>query len=421
MYNLGDQNDGNKVQLSGMRVCIIVNQIYYTDARVMSYANVLAQAGAEVDVIASKHSDRNDPEQHPNIKVYSTPIARIYRDGLDYMSNYIISTIFLVLYASWMYFKRKYQIIHVNNMPDTLILAAIVPRMLGAKVILDIHDPMPNVFMSKYNIGPDHAVVQFFKVQEKISAGISDAVITANPLFKDLLSQRGIPVEKILVINNIPNPKFFNRQKIEEKKHEPSGKFTLIFPGTIAPRYCLEIAIKALPVLTKSIPNLQLKIIGKHSQHAEKLVALGSELKVAEFINFVPFMPTEQIPSEIFKADVGIYTALPDPHMSIAMPGKVLEFVTIGIPVVASRVPILEAFFNDESILFFTPGNIDEFCEHILRLYRTPSLRESLVKNANNMFTDKYSWKKEFEQYLALIHKLANSSSGKKSANSNIH
>ena len=389
---------------------MIVNQIYFIDARVMSYANVLAQAGAEVDVIASKYSDRNDPEQHPNIKVYSIPIERNYKDGLGYISNYIFSTIFLVFYASLIYFKRKHHIIHVNNMPDSLILAALVPKIWGAKVILDIHDLMPNVFMSKYGLGSDDVVVRFFKMQEKVSAGLSDEVITANPMFKDVLSQRGIPVEKILVINNIPNPKLFNRQNIEDEPHKSSGKFTLIYPGTIAPRYCLDIAIKALPKLTKSIPNLQLKIIGKQSQQTEELVALGSQLNVTEFIDFVSFMPTDQIASEIAKADVGIYTALPDPHMSIAMPGKVLEFATIGIPVVASRLPILEAFFNDEAILFFTPGNIDEFCDHIIKLYHSPSLRQSLVENANKMFTDKYSWKKEFDRYLALIQKLALSS-----------
>ena len=410
MSNPGNQNSLDKFQLSGIRVCMIVNQIYFIDARVMSYANVLAQAGAEVDVIASKYSDRNDPEQHPNIKVYSIPIERNYKDGLGYISNYIFSTIFLVFYASLIYFKRKHHIIHVNNMPDSLILAALVPKIWGAKVILDIHDLMPNVFMSKYGLGSDDVVVRFFKMQEKVSAGLSDEVITANPMFKDVLSQRGIPVEKILVINNIPNPKLFNRQNIEDEPHKSSGKFTLIYPGTIAPRYCLDIAIKALPKLTKSIPNLQLKIIGKQSQQTEELVALGSQLNVTEFIDFVSFMPTDQIASEIAKADVGIYTALPDPHMSIAMPGKVLEFATIGIPVVASRLPILEAFFNDEAILFFTPGNIDEFCDHIIKLYHSPSLRQSLVENANKMFTDKYSWKKEFDRYLALIQKLALSS-----------
>ena len=180
-------------------------------------------------------------------------------------------------------------------MPDSLILPALVPKIWGEKVILDIHDLMPIFFMSKYGLGSDDVVVRFFKMQEKVSAGLSDEVITANPMFKDVLSQRGIPVEKILVINNIPNPKLFNRQNIEDEPHKSSGKFTLIYPGTIAPRYCLDIAIKALPKLTKSIPNLQLKIIGKQSQQTEELVALGSQLNVTEFIDFVSFMPTDHI------------------------------------------------------------------------------------------------------------------------------
>lgn len=409
MSNPGNPSGSDQIQLSGVRVCVIVNQIYYTDARVMSYANMLARAGAEVDVIAAKHSKRNDPNQHPNIKVYSTPIARNYRDGLGYMTNYITSTFFLVLYAFFLYFKRRYQIIHVNNMPDTLILAALIPRLFGAKVILDIHDPMPNVFMSKYGMGEDHPVVRMFIMQEKFSASLSHEVITANPMFKDLLFERGTPKEKILVINNIPNRNLFNRQNVKVEPRGTSDKFTLIFPGTIAPRYGLDNAIQALPRLAKEIPNLELKIIGKHSQHAEELIALASRLNVTEYVNFVPFMPTDQIPSEIAKADVGVYTALPDPHMSIAMPGKVLEFATMGIPVVASRVPILEAFFDDTSILFFTPGNIDEFCDHVLKLYHSPSLRKNLVENADKMFTNKYSWKEEFDQYLALVHKLAHS------------
>jgi len=126
-----------------------------------------------------------------------------------------------------------------------------------------------------------------------------------------------------------------------------------------------------------------------------------------EYINFVPFLPADQISSEIAKADVGIYTALPDPHMSIAMPIKVLEYVTMGVPVVASRLPILEAFFDDTGILFFSPGNIDEFARHVLNLYRNPSLRKELTRNATTSLSDKYSWKDEFNRYLRLIYKLA--------------
>jgi len=407
MFNQNDQNEFESIELEGVKICMVVNQIYYTDTRVMSYANALAQAGAQVDIIASRHSSRNDPGQHHNIKVYSIPVARNYRSGLGYMVNYVVSTIFFIFYASILYFKRRYNILHIHNMPDTLILAALLPKLFGAKAILDIHDPMPNVFMSKYHQGPNSAIVKFFQAQEKISASLANEVITANPLFKDLLAQRGIPADKILVVNNIPNPQLFKHQNTDLKPHEPATKFTLIFPGTIAHRYCLDVAIRALPALSKEISNLELKIIGKQSQYVEELAALASGLNVTKYVNFVSFVPADQISSEIANADVGIYTALPDPHMSIAMPIKVLEYVTMGIPVVASRLPILEAFFDDTGILFFSPGNIDEFVSHVLNLYRNPSLRKELTRNATTLFSDKYSWKDEFDKYLRLVYKLS--------------
>ncbi len=401
------RNNAISSKLDGVKVCMVVNQIYYADTRVMSYANVLAQAGAQVDIIASRYSDRDDPNQNPNIKVYSIPIARNYRSGVGYIVNYIVSTLFFILYASVLYFKRRYHVMHIHNMPDTLILAALLPGFLGAKAILDIHDPMPNVFMSKYRQGPKSAIVKFFEAQEKISANLADEIITANPLFKDLLVQRGIPAQKILVVNNIPNPQLFDREKVRGKVDKLGDKFTLIFPGTIAPRYCLDIAIKALPKLCQEIPNICLKIIGKHTHHSKELAALASKLGVEEYVNFVSFVPADQIPVEIAKADVGIYTALPDPHMSIAMPIKVLEYVTMGVPVVASRLPILEAFFDETAILFFSPGNVDEFVSHVLKLHRDSTLRRELTERATNSFLDKYSWKDEFGKYLQLIYKLA--------------
>lgn len=390
----------------GIRVCMVVNQIYYTDTRVMSYANALAQAGAQVDIIASRYSDRGEPNQHRNIKVYSIPVARNYRGGLGYILNYIVSTLFFILYTSALYLKRRYDVVHIHNMPDTLILAALLPQMFGAKAILDIHDPMPNVFMSKYRREANSVLVKLFEMQEKISTCLADEVITANPLFKDLLVKRGVPAEKILVVNNIPNPILFDRRKVITAVDKPRDKFTLIFPGTIASRYGLDIAIRALPKLYKEIPGLCLKIIGKHTHHSEELMALACELGVSAYLNFVPFVPAEQISVEIARSDVGIYTALPDAHMSIAMPIKVLEYVTMGIPVVASRLPILEAFFDETAMLFFTPGNVDEFVAHVLRLYRDHSLRSELAERATNMLLSKYSWKEEFERYLQLINKL---------------
>ena len=94
----------------------------------------------------------------------------------------------------------------------------------------------------------------------------------------------------------------------------------------------------------------------------------------------------EEVPRQIALADVGIYPALPDPHMSIATPGKILEFAVMGIPIVSSRLRIVEDFFTDAGVLFFEPGNVDKFAECIIDLYENPSRREELVQNADRIF-----------------------------------
>jgi glycosyltransferase involved in cell wall biosynthesis len=389
--------------LNNVKVCMVVNQIYYTDPRVISYANALADVGAKVAVISSRQTTSYKTQKNPNIKIIPIPIARNYTSTLGYIVNYCLSIIFFVLYSSLLFLVRRYHVVHIHNMPDTLIIAALLPKLFGAKVIFDIHDPMPEFFMSKYQQGPDSKIVRFFKWQERFAARLADAVLTANPIFKERLSGRGIPQDKILVINNIPSPENFNRQAYHPEKLKSGKKFTLIYPGTIAPRYYLETLILALPRLIQDIPNIEFKMIGKHTKYVDELISLATQQGVSGHVKFIPFIPVDQIAQEITNADVGIYTALPDPHMSIAMPNKVLAYAMMGIPVISSRLPILEAFFDDSAILYFKPGNTEEFTNNVLKLHQNPALRKQLVSNADSAFTDKYPWKDEFNQYLNLM------------------
>ena len=396
----------SEMNTASIKVCMVVNQTYHTDTRVISYANALAEKGAQVDIISSRQSPEHETNPKPNIRIHPIPVARNFDNGLGYLVNYFLSIIFFTLYAAILHFRHRYHVIHIHNMPDTLIVSALIPKLLGAKVILDIHDPMPNVFMSKFQQGSKSMLVEFLKAQERISAKLADEVITANPIFKEELSSRGIPAEKLLVINNIPNPQIFNRKNISSPGQPSRKNFTLIYPGTIAPRYSLDIPIRALPQLSKEIPNIQLKIIGKHSKYSDELVALASKLNVSEYLNMASHLPANQIAFEIASADIGIYSAIPDAHMDIAMPGKVLEYAMMGIPVVASRLRILEAFFDDLSMLFFPPGNVEDFTSQVLKLYNNPSLKTNLTQNADASFTNKYTWQNEFEKYLDTIQHL---------------
>lgn len=325
---------------------------------------------------------------------------------LGLLFEYVLSMIFYSVWLLALYLRNRYNVIHIHNMPDFLVFAAAIPKLMGAKLILDIHDPMPEFYTSRFKTSSGSAFARLMRFQERASAWFANAVVTANPNFKRNLVARGIPAKKVLVITNQPDPRIFNRERYRAELQTDRSFFTLIYPGTIAPRYGLDIAIRAVPVLSKHIPNLQLQIIGSRNACAEDLEKLAVELGVTDQVKIQPAVPIDEVPRLMALADVGIYPALPDAHMSIAIPGKVIEYAVMGLPVVSTRLQVLEEIFSDDSILYFEPGHVDQFSALICDLYTRPAKRTELVTHADRDMAEKYSWNVERDKYLSLIELL---------------
>ncbi len=388
-----------------LRYCMMGFLRYQGDARVRGYAELLRARGCQVDVLGL-HGLKNGFVDESGVRLYSVPVSWTRRSHLQYLLEYGLSFVLLGWLVTWLYFKNRYDIIHVHNMPDFLVFCTLIPKLFGARIILDIHDPMPEVYGSKYPGRENSTVARLLRLEERISAAFADAVITANVHFNPGLVARGVPAAKITTINNYPDPAVFNTSKRctgPAAKHE---NFTLIFPGTIAPRYGLEVAVRAMPLVKDRIPNVRLLIIGRQDEHVQYLRGLADKLGVADVVDIRPSMPIIQIPQQLIQADVGIYPALPDCHMSIAIPGKVLEFAIMGLPILSSRLQIVEEMFGDSAVLYFEPGNVQHFAECAVRLYEDPSLREQLVREADRMFAERQSQEREIEAFWGLLERL---------------
>jgi glycosyltransferase involved in cell wall biosynthesis len=359
-----------------------------------------------VDVLCPRDPVGKGNGPATGVRVFTIPLVRNDRGAHGYLIEYGVA---LVLYTLWLfklYIRNRYAIIHVHNMPDFLILSALVPRLLGARIILDIHDPMPEVFLSKFGAASGSRLVRVMEWQEKLSTRCADAVITANANFKRNLIRRGVPPDKITVVNNLPDPVLFRRDG-----HGPAGRaradhLTLIYPGSIAPRYGVEIPIRALPRLRAKIPCIRLVIVGRQPEYVGPLVALAETLGVGDLVEFIPPVPVCEVPDLITQADAGIYPGLRDPHMSIAMPTKVLEYVALGIPVIASRLTVLEETFDEKAVLFFEPGDVEQFSECVLQLFEHPARGAEMVRQADKQYSAQFSWKSESQLYLTLLNRL---------------
>jgi glycosyltransferase involved in cell wall biosynthesis len=385
---------------------MVVHKNYYQDSRVRRYVESLIKTDSMVDVICLSDLASPAGEAHERIRVYSIPVRHVNKSRIRYVFEYIYAFVLFLVRLSFLQLKNHYQIVHVHNMPDFLIFSALIPKIMGARLILDIHDPMPEVFVSKYGERSSELMVNLLSFEEKISCAFANAIITVNIKCKSNLIKRGIPSEKITLIHNYPDPAIFNRAAYAQERQRPREKFTLIYPGTIAPRYGLEIAIRALPEIQSQIPEISLIIMGPKNEYRNELQQLADQQGVSSCVQFKPSVSPQEVPCYLAMADIGIYPALKDVHMNVATPTKVLEFAAMGIPIISSRLSMVEEMFGNSAVMFFEPGDATQFAQCVISLHENQMLGEELVKNMDQIFIAKHSWQQEFGDYLHIVNQL---------------
>lgn len=389
-----------------LKVCMIVHKNYYHDVRVRRYVESLVKLPSQVDVICPRLDEAEPFDAGENVRVFLIPIHHLHRGKLRYVLEYLFSLFFYFVYATVLHLKNHYNVIHVHNMPDVLVFAALLPKLMGIPLILDVHDPMPEVFFSKYGANANRFFLSLICWQEQISCKLADEVITVNEVCEENLKKRGVPTEKIAVIHNYPNAALFDRRKHPAQQTKTRDTFTLIFPGTLAPRYGLDTVIRALPQIRSEIPNIRLLVFCPNTPYKDTLLQLAAQLDVLPCVEILPLIRNEEVPLQLMLADVGVYPAHADVHMNLATPTKVLEYAAMGLPIIASRLSMVEEIFGDSAILFFEAGNPAQFADCVLKLHREPTLRRELSAHAYQIFQQKLSWGSEFENYRKMLARL---------------
>jgi glycosyltransferase involved in cell wall biosynthesis len=387
---------------------MVTNSVYSRDVRVKRYAEYLADDGHLVDVVCLSNEDGHSQDGHPRVTAYPISLTRSRREGLGLVLNW--ASLWAMMFAKVSRLDRAgpYDCIHVHNMPDFLAFCALRPRLRRCPVLLNIHDPTPELARSKLGLPQTHPIVRAQILMERVSVAFSTHVITATPAFQRALAQRGIPPEKITVIANAADPRYFDGRIFHRDRKHPGEKFNLLYVGTVAKRYGVDICIRALPRLKAVIPGVNLRIVRKIRDEGEALqecLSLAHDLGVSDSIHVDGPVEIETMASIMAGADLGIYPALRDVHMDVALSLKIPEMAMVGLPIIASRLTVLEDLFGEDSIAFAPPGDPQAFADKIIELYRSPALRERLSANAARRSTN-LSWDVQYEQYRRLLRKV---------------
>lgn len=377
---------------------------YRRDPRVKREAEALVEAGHRVVFLARRQPGEPHRETIAGVDVIKTPgLKNKCTSFTEYLIDYALFFFLIALHL--LRHPWRYQLIHINNMPDFLVFATWLPRLLGRPVIHDIHDLMPELYLEKFATGEKHWVVRALETQERWAGKFASAVLTVEERLKDILAERGIPRDKIHVLMNLPDERIFApRPPLAPKP--PDAPFVLVYHGTLARRLGLDIAIEAVARTRDAIPRLELRIIGA-GEERDRLIELRDRLGLREVVTFSDgFVSVERIPALLQDADVGLIPLRVHSGTDIMLPTKLLEYVSVGIPCIVPKTGTITRYFDEEMVRFFEAENRDSLADAIVELYRDPARRTQLAHQATERFGKTYRWSEHKKVYVQLVERL---------------
>jgi glycosyltransferase involved in cell wall biosynthesis len=308
--------------------------------------------------------------------------------------------------SAMLHAKRRYAVVHVNNMPDALIFAALGPRLMGARLILDIHDPMPNVFASKYRSAEGGWLFRLLLWQERLSAWLADDVLTVSePVKRHLLvDQHGLDARRVSVIANFADDRLF-----AFRPQPPLVRpIRMVFHGTILERYGLRHAMHAIAKV-RDRGALRLTLIGE-GDFADTLERLIDELAIGDIVTFDHRMyPLHEMPAKLSRFDLGFVPMERSSVIDFALPLKLLEYTSLGMPSIAVRNVAVEHYFGEHDCLYYDPSSPATLTDLLDRIVEDPSVVEICARRVASI-RSQLVWSSQGDKYVALLARLSGQS-----------
>lgn len=385
-----------------MRVCMIGYAFYESDARLIQYATSLTGRGDTVDVICLRHPGQCSSERVDGVNVCRIQTRQVNERG---QFAYLFRVVRFLLHSAVVVARRHsakhYDLLHVHSVPDFLVFAALLPKILGAAVILDIHDILPELYCSKFAARRGSWVFHMLVLVERISILSADHVVVANDLWKPRLVQRSCAAEKCTAICNYPDPHTFHPRP----RRLGMDRFVILYPGSLNWHQGVDIAIRAFARAGTEMSDAEFHIYGDGPEKPH-LMALATELGLNGRVKFRSTVPHGEIAEVMAQADLGVVPKRASSEFgNEAISTKVLHFMAVGVPVIVSRTAVDTHYHDDSRVWFVESDNVAELSQAMVTLRRDAHLRASLA-SAGLTYTGENNWMARKAEYLRLVDRL---------------
>ena len=160
---------GNETQPDNTRVCMVAYTNYSNDGRVRLEAESLALWGYCVTFLVPKKANTASKKYTlAGVNIEELNVSKYQgRNRCMYVLSYALFLLLSTLKCLSLFLRSHVKVFHIHNMPNGLVLAALIPRLMGCKLVLDLHDTVPETYQAKFgkvSVFANHREYPFFTV-----------------------------------------------------------------------------------------------------------------------------------------------------------------------------------------------------------------------------------------------------------------
>jgi glycosyltransferase involved in cell wall biosynthesis len=372
------------------------------EPRVAREAAVARDVGFEVDVVAMRRGGEPRRETVDGVHVIRLPLSRRRGAGLaGTLLEYLAFTLIASAVVAWGRLRRGYRIVHVHNPPDFLIVAALIPKLLGARVIFDVHDLSSHMFGARFHGWWARAAQYLLRSLQRLASRLADAVLTVHEPYRQELVRQGVNAERITVVMNTVDERLLPNSGSGTR----SGAPRVVYHGTITHSYGVDLLVEAARRLRAEGRAFRVELYGEGDALKAVLEAIDEAGLAESFLVSGSYLAQGEVLARVAGASVGVIPNLAGELNRFALSSKLFEYVALGIPVVSADLPTLREHFADEEVRFFRAGDAESLADALGDVMANPDEAAMRVERARRRY-EKYRWPIQAARYADVLRRL---------------
>ena len=391
------------------RVLMIVeNCSYLRDARVGKQAKALKQAGYHVSVISPDSGILPGPVLMDGINIYRFPQIAFCQGPLGYFLEYAYATLAIAILTAYVLFAQGFDIVHIANPPDCIILVTGIYKVIGKRIIYDQHDLCPELYACKFP-RPSPLLLRLQFLLERLSYKLADHTIVTNESSRKIAIERGgQSPSAVTVVRNGPDIECREIIGVDKELRGRSAHI-IAFAGVTGYQDGLECLCRALRSLRYDLGRDDFLCIvlgdGDALPHVKRF---AHELGLEQNIWFAGWVSDlEQYYRYLSTADICVAPEPSNGYTDRSTFVKIMEYMVVGKPIVAFDLP--ENQVSAAEAALYVSKDEQEFAAKLAELMDNQALRKSMGDFGRRRIEATLAWQYSIPDLLRVYDLLSQS------------